>query len=66
MMKNYRGKILMYDIIGYATIIIGLLIIVLLGIATSSSDSGNWGNMVLYILLFFIFVPIIYKVSKCF
>jgi hypothetical protein len=56
----------MYDIIGYATIIIGLLIIVLLGIATSSSDSGNWGNMVLYILLFFIFVPIIYKVSKCF
>ena len=66
MMKNYRGKILMYDLIGYTVILLGLLIIVLLGVATSSSESGNWGNMVLYILLYFIFVPIIYKVSKCF
>ena len=65
-MKPYRGKILMYDVIGYSTIIIGLLLIVLLGIATSNRESGNWGNMVLYILLYFIFVPIILKVSQCF
>jgi hypothetical protein len=65
-MKPYRGKILMYDVIGYATIIIGLLLIILLGIATGNSNSGNWGNMVLYILLYFIFVPIILKVSQCF
>jgi hypothetical protein len=62
-MKPYRGKILLYDAIGYSTILIGLLLIVLLGIATSNSESGNWGNMVLYILLYFIFVPIILKVS---
>ena len=66
MMKNYRGKILMYDMIGYGVILLGMIIIILLGIATNSSDGGNWGNMVLYVLLFFIFVPIIYKVSKCF
>lgn len=66
MMKNYRGKIFMYDSIGYGIIVIGMLLIVLLGIATSGSESGNWGNMVLYILLYFIFVPIVYKVSQCF
>jgi Zn-dependent protease with chaperone function len=66
MMKNYRGKILFYDMLGWGTILFGLLIIILLGIGTSSSTSGNWGNMVLYILLYFIIVPIIYKVSKCF
>lgn len=66
LMKNYRGKIFMYDMIGYSIIILGMLIIVLLGVATSSSEGGNWGNMVLYVLLYFIFVPIIYKVSKCF
>lgn len=66
MMKNYRGKILMYDALGYGTIIFGFLIILLLGVATSNSNSGNWGNMILYILLYFIFVPIIYKVSQCF
>lgn len=65
MMKNYRGKILMYDAIGYATIMLGLLIIILLGIATSNSDS-NWGNMVMYILIYFVTVPVIYKVSQCF
>lgn len=52
--------------IGYGTILFGLLIIVLLGIGTSGSETSNWGNMVLYILLYFIFVPIVYKVSKCF
>jgi hypothetical protein len=66
MMRNYRGKIWFYDTIGYATIIVGMLIIILLGVATSSSEKGNWGNMVLYILLYFIFVPIVYKVSQCF
>ena len=66
MMKNYRGKILLYDSIGYATVLVGLLIIILLGIATSNSESGNWGNMVLYILLYFIFVPIVWKISQCF
>lgn len=72
LMKNYRGKILLYDWIGYSVIVLGLIIIILLGVATSSQSNksgestGNWGNMVLYILLYFIFVPIIYKVSKCF
>jgi len=66
MMRSYRGKIWFYDTIGYATIIVGMLIIILLGIATSSSENSNWGNMVLYILLYFIFVPIVYKVSQCF
>ena len=66
MMKNYRGKILMYDLMGYALIAFGLLLIIILGIGTSNSNSGNWGNMVLYILLYFIIVPIIYKISKCF
>jgi len=66
MMKNYRGKILLYDMVGLGANLIGLLIIILLGIGTSGSESGNWGNMVLYILLYFIFAPIVYKVSKCF
>ena len=66
MMKNYRGRILLYDLLGYGTILIGLLIIILLGIGTSGSTESNWGNMVLYILLYFIFCPIVYKVSKCF
>ncbi len=66
MMKNYRGKILLYDMIGWGTIFFGLFIIILMGIGTSNSSSGNWGNMVLYILLYFILVPIIYKISKCF
>mmetsp|Transcript_19018 Transcript_19018/g.29164 ORF Transcript_19018/g.29164 Transcript_19018/m.29164 type:complete len:135 (-) Transcript_19018:1013-1417(-) len=66
MMKNYRGKILFYDMLGWGTILFGLFIIIMLGIGTSSSSGGNWGNMVLYILLYFIVVPIIYKVSKCF
>jgi hypothetical protein len=64
-MKKYRGKIQTYDKIGYGIIALGALIIILLGVGTNS-DGGNWGNMVLYVLLYFIFVPIIYKVSKCF
>merc|ERR1712096_338305 len=56
MMKNYRGKILMYDLIGYSVILLGMIIVILLGVATSSQQdesgdaTGNWGNMVLYIL----------------
>ena len=65
-MMYYRGKIVKYDMIGYGAILLGFLILLLLGFATSSSEDGNWGNMVLYILLYFIFCPIIYKVSKCF
>lgn len=65
-MMYYRGKIVKYDMIGYGAILLGFLILLLLGFATSSSEEGNWGNMVLYILLYFIFCPIIYKVSKCF
>ena len=34
MMKNYRGRILLYDMIGYGANLIGLLIITLLGIGT--------------------------------
>lgn len=65
-MKNYRGKILMYDLMGYGLIAFGLLLIIIMGIGTSNSSSGKWGNMVLYILLYFIICPIIYKTSKCF
>lgn len=64
MMKNYRGKILMYDAIGYGTIILGLLILILIGISYSNSgDGAGWGNMVLWILLYFILVPIVFKTS---
>ena len=66
MVKNYRGKILVYDAVGYALIFLGLLLIIIMGIGTSSSKTGNWGNLVLYILFYFILVPIIFKVSKCF
>ena len=66
LMKNYRGKIQKYDMIGWIIILLGFFIIILMGIGTSDSDSGNWGNMVLYILLYFIMVPIVYKISKCF
>jgi hypothetical protein len=66
MVKNYRGKILMYDLSGWAINIFGLILIISLGIGTSDSAQGNWGNMVLYMLLYFIMVPIVYKISKCF
>jgi len=65
-MRPYRGKIQRFELAGYAAIVFGLLLIIILGIATSGSESGNWGSMVLYILLYFIFVPIVHKVSKCF
>ncbi len=64
-MKNYRGKILMYELAGYAAMFAGLLMVVILSIVTSQGSS-NWGTIVLFVLLYFIFVPIIYKVSKCF
>ena len=66
LMKNYRGKILMYDLMGYILIAFGLLLIIILGVGTNNSKTGNWGNMVLYILLYFVMCPIIYKISKCF
>lgn len=76
MMKNYRGKILLYDWIGLSVIVLGCIIILLLGIATymqtalndegQEVSTGSWGSLVLYVLLYCIFVPIIYKVSKCF
>ena len=65
MVKNYRGKILMYDISGWVINAFGLILIISLGIGTSDSSSGNWGNMVLYMRLYFIMVPIVYKISKC-
>lgn len=66
MMKNYRGKILMYDMLGWGAIGLGMFILIMMGIGASNSESGNWGSMVLFILLYFIMVPIIYKISKCF
>ena len=56
----------MYELGGYAAIMTGFLLIIILGIVTSNQKDANWGNMVLYILLFFIFVPIVLKTSKCF
>ena len=66
MVKNYRGKILVYDMIGWCINLFGLILIIGLGAGTSSSAQGNWGNMVLYMLLYFIMVPVVYKISKCF
>jgi hypothetical protein len=66
MVKNYRGKIQMYDMAGWALIAFGLFLIFIMGIGSTNSKSGNWGNMVLYILLYIILCPIIYKISKCF
>ena len=66
MMKEYRGRILMYELGSYAACFVGLLIIIIAGIVTASSDNAQWGSMVLYILLYFIFVPIVLKTSKCF
>lgn len=43
----------------------GLVLVIVIGIAVAATG-GNWGTMVLWILLYFIFVPIVYKVSKCF
>jgi len=34
-MKNYRGKILMYELAGYAAMFAGLLMVVILSIVTS-------------------------------
>jgi hypothetical protein len=55
----------MYELAGYAAMFAGLLMVVILSIVTSQGSS-NWGTIVLFVLLYFIFVPIIYKVSKCF
>mmetsp|Transcript_815 Transcript_815/g.1453 ORF Transcript_815/g.1453 Transcript_815/m.1453 type:complete len:503 (-) Transcript_815:742-2250(-) len=66
LMKNYRGKILLYDMLGWGTIGFGMFVIMMMGIGTSNSTQPNWGNLVLFILLYFILVPIIYKISKCF
>lgn len=65
-MKNYRGRILMYELGGWAAVILAFLILIIIAISTASSDSANWGGMVLYILLFFIFVPVVLKTAKCF
>ena len=37
MVKNYRGKILVYDIIGWCVNLFGLILIIGLGAGTSSS-----------------------------
>lgn len=36
LMKNYRGRILMYELGGYAAILTGFLLIIILGIVTSN------------------------------
>jgi len=62
--KNYRGKILKYQLGGYGVILFGLLLIMLIGM---TGDGGkHWGDMVMYILIYLICVPIIHKVSNCF
>lgn len=66
LLKPYRGRIQQFDMLAWGLILFGLLLILIIGISTSSSDTGNWGNMILWILIYFIFVPIVYKVSKCF
>lgn len=66
LMKPYRGKIQQFDYLAWGLIIFALILVIIIGIATSSSANGNWGSMILWILLYFIFVPIVYKTSKCF
>ena len=65
-LKDYRGRIQQFDKLAYGLIFFGFILIIVIGISTSSSESGNWGSMILWILIYFIFVPIVYKVSKCF
>ena len=66
MTKNYGGRILLYGLIGWATILLGLLVIILIAVGISNSEAGNWGDFVLIILIYFIIVPIVYKATKCF
>jgi len=40
------------------------MIIILLGIATSSNEDSNWGWMVLYIAIYFVYVPVVYKIAS--
>jgi hypothetical protein len=50
----------------YAAIALGMLIIIIVGISIASKEGGNWGSLILVILIFLIIFPIIYKSNKCF
>ena len=64
MMKNYRGKVLLYDWIVYGVSVFGFLFIVLLGIATFSRESGNWNTMLVMIFVYLLIIPTIYKIFQ--
>ena len=56
----------MHDLLGYCFIFLGLFIIIMMGISISKNQSGNWGRLMMFILIYLILVPIIYKASKCY
>lgn len=64
MLKDYRGKVLLYDWIVYGVSVFGFLFIVLLGIATFSRESGNWNTMLVMIFIYLLIIPTIYKVFQ--
>ena len=66
MMRSYRGTIWQYDVVGYAFILSGMLVIILLGIATSGDENASWGWMFLYLLFYFLYVIVVYKICKYF
>ena len=50
--------------ISYAVLFFGLMLIIILG-ATTTSSSGGWGNMLLFIVLYLVSVPITGKIARC-
>ena len=64
--RPYRGKILMYELCGYASILLGLLIIISIGLGLGADPNANWGTLVIWVLIYLVMVPVILKTSKCF
>ena len=58
MMKNFRGKVLFYDLILWGIMGLGLLLVIIIGIATS----GNIGTMLVCILFYLVAVGISYQI----
>jgi hypothetical protein len=66
MLKNYRGKILFFDLMGWGVVGLCLFIIMMVGIGVSRSQNGNWGSFIITLIVFLIIVPIVYKATKCY
>lgn len=67
MLKNYRGKVLKYDLAAIGAIVFGILLIIIIGMATSGGtedDTSNWSTMLILIFLFMFYLYAVYKVTK--